>query len=148
MPHALAYLRNVAREGECLPVASARSSRATAGGWVPMRSATCACVLALQPQLKQPFAKTVGVRRAQVGTHSRHAPGEHDVPGGQGVRQSEDLLRHRVAVEIDRVVHGQNITNMLLAASQARLRHCSFTGLGRHQADAAGQQNQVGFHIR
>ena len=43
LPQALTYLRTVAIEGECLPVASARSSRATDGGCVPMRSATSAC---------------------------------------------------------------------------------------------------------
>lgn len=31
LPHAWAYLRSVVKEGECLPVASARSRRATAG---------------------------------------------------------------------------------------------------------------------
>lgn len=43
LPQALAYLRRVASDGECLPVASARSRRATAGAWVPMRSVTWAC---------------------------------------------------------------------------------------------------------
>ncbi len=44
LPHALTYLRKVAIDGECFPVAKARSKRATAGAWVPMRSATCAWV--------------------------------------------------------------------------------------------------------
>ena len=35
LPQALMYLRRVAMEGECLPVANARSNRATAGAWVP-----------------------------------------------------------------------------------------------------------------
>ena len=37
LPQALAYLRTVAIEGECLPVANDRSSRATAGARVPIR---------------------------------------------------------------------------------------------------------------
>jgi len=44
LPQAARYLRIVATEGECLPDARARSSRATAGACVPMRSATWACV--------------------------------------------------------------------------------------------------------
>ena len=43
-PQALTYRRSVAIDGECLPVAKDRSRRATAGAWVPIRSATCACV--------------------------------------------------------------------------------------------------------
>jgi len=43
-PQACAYFLSVAREGECFPVASERSRRATAGGCVPIRSATWAWV--------------------------------------------------------------------------------------------------------
>jgi hypothetical protein len=43
LPSALAYLRKVSMLGECLPEANALSSRATAGAFVPMRSATWAC---------------------------------------------------------------------------------------------------------
>ena len=41
-PHAFTYFRSVATDGECFPVASARSRRAMAGGCVPIRLATCA----------------------------------------------------------------------------------------------------------
>ena len=44
LPHAARYRRIVVTDGECLPDARARSSRATAGACVPMRSATWACV--------------------------------------------------------------------------------------------------------
>jgi Ca2+-binding RTX toxin-like protein len=43
-PHAAAYLRSVATEGDCLSLANEASKRETAGGLVPMRSAICAWV--------------------------------------------------------------------------------------------------------
>ena len=46
-PHAAAYLRNVATEGDCLSLASEASNLEMAGGFVPIRSAICAWVLSL-----------------------------------------------------------------------------------------------------
>jgi hypothetical protein len=43
-PHAAAYLRSVATEGDCLSLASEASSLEMAGGFVPIRSAICAWV--------------------------------------------------------------------------------------------------------
>ena len=43
LPSAVAYLRKVLMLGECLPEANALSNLATAGAFVPMRSATWAC---------------------------------------------------------------------------------------------------------
>ncbi|KGC40406.1 hypothetical protein DP42_2464 [Burkholderia pseudomallei] len=44
LPHAAAYLRNVAKEGECFSLVNDASSRDTADAVVPIRSATWACV--------------------------------------------------------------------------------------------------------
>jgi hypothetical protein len=43
-PTASAYFCKVASEGECLPLLNDASKRVTAGGFVPIRSATCAWV--------------------------------------------------------------------------------------------------------
>jgi hypothetical protein len=42
LPHAAAYLRSVANDGECFSLDSDASSRETAEAVVPIRSATCA----------------------------------------------------------------------------------------------------------